>query len=56
MFYTVGEMAKKLNIAASTLRYYDKEGLMPFVERSGGGVASVCLKILILNGFPLLSV
>ncbi len=55
MFYTVGEMAKKLNIAASTLRYYDKEGLMPFVERSGG-VASVCLKILILNGFPLLSV
>lgn len=37
MFYTVGEMAKKLNIAASTLRYYDKEGLMPFVERSGGG-------------------
>ena len=38
MFYTVGEMAKKLNIAASTLRYYDKEGLMPFVERSGGGI------------------
>ena len=38
MFYTVGEMAKKLNVAPSTLRYYDKEGLLPFVERSGGGI------------------
>lgn len=38
MFYTVGEMAKKLQIAPSTLRYYDKEGLMPFVERSDGGI------------------
>ena len=25
MYYTVGEMAKKLEIAPSTLRYYDKE-------------------------------
>lgn len=38
MFYTVGEMAKKLNIPASTLRYYDKEGLLPFVERSESGI------------------
>lgn len=38
MIYTVGEMAKKLNVAASTLRYYDKEGLLPFLERSGGGI------------------
>lgn len=38
MIYTIGEIAKKLNIAASTLRYYDKEGLLPFVERSGGGI------------------
>lgn len=38
MYYTVGEMAKKLNVAPSTLRYYDKEGLLPFVERSRGGV------------------
>jgi DNA-binding transcriptional MerR regulator len=36
MIYTVGEMAKQLDVAASTLRYYDKEGLLPFVERSGG--------------------
>lgn len=38
MIYTVGEMARKLNINASTLRYYDKEGLLPFVKRSEGGV------------------
>ena len=38
MFYTVGEMAKKLGVAPSTLRYYDKEGLLPFGERSGGGI------------------
>ena len=38
MFYTVGEMAKILQVAPSTLRYYDKEGLLPFVERSGGGI------------------
>ena len=38
MFYTIGEMAKKLGVAASTLRYYDKEGLLPFVERSESGI------------------
>lgn len=38
MVYTVGEMAKRLGVAPSTLRFYDKEGLLPFVERSNGGV------------------
>lgn len=38
MVYTVGEMAKMLGVSASTLRYYDKEGLLPFVERSFGGI------------------
>ena len=38
MTYTIGAMAQKLNVAPSTLRYYDKEGLLPFVERSNGGV------------------
>ena len=37
MQYTVGEMAKLLGVPASTLRYYDKEGLLPFVGRSSGG-------------------
>ena len=38
MVYTVGEMAKRMGVPASTLRYYDKEGLLPFVERSSGGI------------------
>ena len=38
MVYTVGEMAKRLEVPSSTLRYYDKEGLLPFVERSSGGI------------------
>ena len=38
MVYTVGEMAKLLGVTASTLRNYDKEGLLPFVERSSGGI------------------
>ncbi len=38
MLYTVGEMAKELGIPASTLRYYDQEGLLPFLERSSSGM------------------
>ena len=38
MVYTIGEMAKKLDVPASTLRFYDKEGLLPYVERSSGGI------------------
>ncbi len=38
MLYTVGEMAKLLNVPASTLRYYDNEGILPCIERSKGGI------------------
>lgn len=38
MIYTVGEMAKKIGVAASTLRYYDQQGLLPFVERTDSGI------------------
>lgn len=38
MVFTVGEMAKLLGVPTSTLRYYDKEGLLPFVKRSPGGM------------------
>lgn len=37
MQYSIGETAKKMNISTATLRYYDKEGLLPFVERTSGG-------------------
>jgi DNA-binding transcriptional MerR regulator len=35
--YSISEAAQKLNLTAYTLRYYDKEGLIPFVERTGSG-------------------
>ncbi|MCM3130469.1 MULTISPECIES: MerR family transcriptional regulator [unclassified Paenibacillus] len=35
--YTISEVAKELNLTPYTLRYYDKEGLLPFVERTAGG-------------------
>lgn len=38
MIYTIGEMAKKLGVSASTLRYYDKEGLLPFMEHPKGRI------------------
>ena len=36
--FTVGETARICSIPADTLRYYDKEGLLPFVERSSSGI------------------
>lgn len=35
--YTISEVAKELNLTVYTLRYYDKEGLLPFVERTTNG-------------------
>lgn len=38
MTYTIGEIAAQLQVTPSTIRYYDKEGLLPFVERTNGGL------------------
>lgn len=38
MNYSIGQMAKKLELTTATLRYYEKEGLLPFVERTSGGI------------------
>lgn len=35
--FSIGEVAKELNLTVYTLRYYDKEGLMPFIERASSG-------------------
>ena len=35
--YTIGQAAEKTGLTISTMRYYDKEGLLPFVERTAGG-------------------
>lgn len=33
---TIGEISNKFNLSISTIRYYDKEGLFPNVERKNG--------------------
>ena len=52
MLYTIGEMAKTLDVPTSTLRFYEKKGLLPFIQRSSGGIRMFtssdyeCLKII----------
>ena len=35
--FTIGQVSERFDLPVSTLRYYDKEGLLPFVDRSAGG-------------------
>ncbi|MBS6041785.1 MAG: MerR family transcriptional regulator [Clostridium baratii] len=37
MKFSISEVAKKMNLSVSTIRYYDKEGLLPFIERTESG-------------------
>ena len=37
MYYTVCEVAKRLNLSPHTIRFYSKEGLLDFVERDQNG-------------------
>ena len=37
MSYTIREVSEMMGIPASTLRYYDKKGLLPFVKRGESG-------------------
>ena len=37
MTYAIGEIAEKMNLSIHTLRYYDKEGLLLFVQRTENG-------------------
>ena len=41
MSYTIGEMAKKVGIPVTTLRYYDDQGLFPFLERKRLGTPEI---------------
>lgn len=34
--YSIGQVSEKFSLPVSTLRYYDKEGLLPNIERSSG--------------------
>lgn len=52
MNYSIGQVSSMLDIPVSTLRYYDKEGLLPLVHRTEGNIRVFddmdieCLKIL----------
>lgn len=35
--YSISEVAESFNMTPHTLRYYDKEGLFPSIERTSGG-------------------
>ncbi|MGL5722777.1 MAG: MerR family transcriptional regulator [Brevinema sp.] len=37
MMYTISEVSEMMDISIYTLRYYDKEGLLPTLDRSMGG-------------------
>jgi len=35
--YTIGDISRKLNVSTDAVRYYDKEGLLPFIKRNSSG-------------------
>ncbi|NOU98775.1 MerR family transcriptional regulator [Paenibacillus planticolens] len=37
MIYTINQVADLFSLPAHTLRYYDKEGLLPFISRDKNG-------------------
>lgn len=37
MTYSIGEVAERMHLSIPTLRYYDKQGLLPFVQRTRAG-------------------
>ncbi|AWK49881.1 MerR family transcriptional regulator [Clostridium beijerinckii] len=37
MGYSIAQVAEKTHLTAHTLRYYEKEGLLPFIDRSDSG-------------------
>lgn len=38
MSYSIGEVAQKTGLSTHTLRYYEKMGLLPFVQKSKSGL------------------
>lgn len=40
MHYTIGQVSEITGFSKYTLRYYDKQGLLPFVERTAAGIRS----------------
>jgi len=42
MSYTAGEVAKKLGVSKDSLRYYEREGLLPPITRDSSGHRAFC--------------
>ncbi|MBP5247822.1 MAG: MerR family transcriptional regulator [Fibrobacter sp.] len=38
MSYSIGQVAEKTGLSAYTLRYYEKEGLLPYVQKNASGL------------------
>ena len=38
MNYSIGEVSRMFGLPQSTLRYYDKEGVLPQIQRQGAGI------------------
>lgn len=38
MTYTISAAARRMGVSVPTLRYYDKEGLLPFVDKKPNGI------------------
>ncbi|MFB5677728.1 MerR family transcriptional regulator [Paenibacillus terreus] len=36
--YTIGQIAEKTGLSIHTLRYYEKEGILPFIRRNASGI------------------
>lgn len=36
--YSISEAARRCGLTTHTLRYYDKEGLLPYVDRTASGI------------------
>ncbi|MDN3955549.1 MerR family transcriptional regulator [Sporolactobacillus laevolacticus] len=36
--YTIGQIAEKTHLSIHTLRYYEKEGIVPFIKRTESGI------------------
>ena len=51
MEYTIGELAKELNVAPSTLRYYEKEELLTSIKWTESGI-----RVFVDNDFETLKV
>ena len=51
MYYSIGQVAAKTGLTVHTLRYYEKEGLLPFVRKS-----SSCLRMFSDNDLGWLSI